>query len=67
MEQVDAHNGLVAEAIIEVKAPQLQGKRLLQLEHLLQVAQYVRRLHELDATPLPVDVGATRPDEHRSQ
>lgn len=67
MEQVDAHHGLVAEAIIEVEATQLQGKRLLQLEHLLQVAQYVRRLHKLDATPLPVDVGATRPDEHRGQ
>lgn len=67
MEQIDAHNGLVAETIIEVEATQLQGKRFLQFEHLLQVAQDVRWLHELDATPLPVDVGATRPDEHRGQ
>lgn len=67
MKQVDAHHGLIAEAIVEVEAAQLQGERLLQLEHLLQVAQYVRRLHELDAAPLPVDVGATRPDEHRGQ
>lgn len=67
MEQVDAHHGLVAEALVEVEAAQLQCEGLLEAQDAAQVAEQVRRLDKLHAATLPVDVGAARPYEHSRQ
>lgn len=67
MEQIDAHDGFIAETLIEIKSSQLESKRFFQLENLLQIAKYMGGLHELDPTTLPVHIGATRPDEHSGQ
>jgi len=67
VEQVDAHDGLVAEPLVEVEAAQLEGEGLLQAKDAGQVAQQVGGLDELHPAALPVDVGAAGPYEDARQ